>query len=299
MRTTPHTSRSFRFPIRQVLLGIVAVGFAMVGLALLAEAMASDGGTVYLAKFTSGSSNPTVGPSLEATGYGRASAPAERATVQLLVIRDLPYGSDGTASSSSASATPAARDRSTLSPIIDALESAGVSEEAVSIVTSPSLISVCNNYSRCSSARIDVTVEKPTIEQLNAIVDAAGKAAISGGMVLHDVGVGYSIADCRALTRQARELAVADAKARAEDQAQILGVTLGRLIVSSEPGPERPRDATGCEVYNATFGDSWWTPGSVGLTVPAFDPNAPAEASVSVEVTLVYAIAEPTSKESA
>lgn len=299
MRTTPRTSWTSRVPIRQFLLGIVAVGCAMVGLALLAEAMASDGGTVYLAKFTSGSKNPTIGPSLEATGYGRASAPAERAIVQLLVIRDLPYGSDGTSSGSSASATPSARDRSSLSPVIDALESAGVAESAINVITSPSLISVCNNYSRCSSARVDITIDKPTIEQLNSIVDAAGRAAIASGMVLHDVGVGYSISDCRTLTRQAREVAIADAKARAQDQAEILGVTLGRLIVSSEPGPDHPRDATGCDIFASTFGDSWWTPGSVGLTVPAFDPNAPAEATVAVEVTLVYAIAEPSGEETA
>lgn len=224
MRTAPLTSPMKRLPVRQLMLGIVVVGLAMVGLALFAEAMASDGGTVYLAKFTSSGSSQTIGPSLEATGYGRASAPAERATVQVLLIRDIPYGGDGQSGSSSSSSSSDGSGRrgrsASLSAIISALESEGVSEDAITIVTSPSLISVCNNYSRCSSARLDVTVEQPTIERLNAIVDSIGRTAISSGMVVHDVGVGYSVSDCRALTRQARELATADAKARAQEQAK-------------------------------------------------------------------------------
>lgn len=50
-------------------------------------------------------------------------------------------------------------------------------------------------------------------------------------------------------------------------------------------------------MFTSTFGDSWWTAGSVGLTVPAFDPSAPAEATVEVQVSLLYSIAETNPEE--
>ena len=45
---------------------------------------------------------------------------------------------------------------------------------------------------------------------------------------------------------------------------------------------------------SSPVGDSWWTAGSSGLTVPVLNPSAPAEASVTVEVSLAYAIADGT-----
>lgn len=295
MRITPQTQQKRGFPVRSLLLGIVTVVFAMAGLALLAEAMSSDGGTVYLANVNAGTRTRSVEPSIDVTGYGVARAPAEQAVIQLLIIRDIPYGSDGPAATVG-SGTPTVsgnRDRGSLAPVINAIAGAGVNEADIRVVTSPSLISVCTSYSRCSSARIDVTVEKPQLDRLNAIVNAAGKAATDAGMAVQDVGVGYSVADCRPLSRAAREIATADAQERAQEQAEVLGVTLGKLLVSSEAAPAEPRDETGCAVMPPGFGDSWWTPGSVGLTVPAFDPAAPPEASVTVQVTLVYAIEEP------
>jgi uncharacterized protein YggE len=295
MRISPQAQKTRVFPVRPLLLGIVSVAFAMVGLALLAEAMSSDGGTVYLASVNTGSRTRGAEPSLDVTGYGVARAPAEQAVIQLLIVRDVPYGSDGSAAAAgSGTPTPSgSRDRGSLAPVINAIAGAGINEADIRVVTSPSLISVCTSYSRCSSARIDVTVAKPQLDRLNAIVNAAGKAAADAGMSVQDVGVGYSVADCRPLSRAAREIATADAQARAQEQAEVLGVTLGKLLVSSEAAPAEPRDETGCAVFPPGFGDSWWTPGSVGLTVPAFDPAAPPEASVTVQVTLVYAIEEP------
>jgi uncharacterized protein YggE len=296
MRNAPAVKAPIRLPFRPILLAVVVVGLAMAGLALLAEAMSGGGGTVYLANINSGSKGAVAQPIVEVVGYGVASAPAERALVQLLIVRDSPFGDDAqpTATGTASTTPEPGRSRNSLAPLIDSLMAIGVNEEDVYVLTSPSLISVCNNYSRCSSARLDVIVDQPTLDRINAIVNALGTEAAQSGMTVQDVGVGYSVADCTALTRKARELATTDAKKRADDQAEVLGVSLGKLLVSSEEAPASPRDATGCSIYQSTFGDSWWTAGSSGLTVPVFNPSAPAEATVTVEVSLAYAIADGT-----
>jgi uncharacterized protein YggE len=297
MRNAPAVKAPTRIPIRPILLAVVVVGLAMAGLALLAEAMSGGGGTVYLANINSGSKGAVAQPIVEVVGYGVAAAPAERAIVQILVVRDTPFDDDvqQPIATGTASTTPEpGRNRGSMTPLIDSLMSIGVDEEDVFVLTSPSLISVCNNYSRCSSARLDVTVDQPTLDRINAIVNAVGAEAAQSGITVQDVGVGYAVADCTTLTRRARELATTDAKKRAGEQAEVLGVSLGRLLISSEQAPSSPRDATGCTVFQSTFGDSWWTAGSSGLTVPAFNPSAPAEATVTVEVSLAYAIADST-----
>jgi uncharacterized protein YggE len=282
-----------RLPVRPILLAIVVVALAMAGLALLAEAMTGGGGTVYLANLNSGSKSAVAQPVVEVVGYGVASAPAEQAVIQVLIVRDSPFGDDAQPTSTTGTTTPTSgRSRDSMTPLIDSLMSIGVNEEDVFVLTSPSLISVCNNYSRCSSARVDVTVDQPTLDRINTIVNAIGAEAAQSGMTVQDVGVGYSIADCNVLTRNARQIAITDAQKRATEQAEVLQVNLGKLLVSSELAPTSPRDATGCTILQTTFGDSWWTAGSSGLTVPAFNPSAPAEASVTVQVLLAYAIAD-------
>jgi uncharacterized protein YggE len=293
MRTTPVVKTATSVPVRPILLAIVVVALAMAGLALLAEAMTGGGGTLYLANINSGSKSAVAQPVVEVVGYGVAASPAERAVIQVLVVRDSPFGDDAQPTSTTGTTTPSTgRDRTSLTPLVDSLMAIGVDEEDVYVLTSPSLISVCNNYSRCSSARIDVTVDKPTLERINAIVNAIGTEAAQAGMTVQDVGVGYSVADCNTLTRNARQLATSDAQKRATEQAEVLQVNLGKLLVSSELAPTIPRDVTGCTIPQTAFGDSWWTAGSSGLTVPPFNPTAPAEATVTVQVLLAYAIAD-------
>lgn len=65
---------------------------------------------------------------------------------------------------------------------------------------------------------------------------------------------------------------------------------LGTLVVSSETAPTEPDGANGCAPFRAAAGDAWWTPGSIGLTVPSFDPRAAPEVVAGLQVTLAYAI---------
>ncbi len=174
--------------------------------------------------------------------------------------------------------------------MIDAIQSVGVVEGAIQVVSSPSLISVCPSSAKCSAVRVDVMIDNPNLDVLNAIINAAGEAAGTQELTVQDVGVGYSVADCRPLHDKARAAAAADARARAEAQAKVLGVALGTLVVSSETAPAEPDDENGCSPTHGTNVDAWWTPGSVGLTVPSFDPQAAPVVSADLQVTLAFAI---------
>ena len=94
MRTAPVVKTPTRIPVRPILLAVVVVGLAMAGLALLAEAMSGGGGTVYLANINSGSKAAVAQPNIEVVGYGVAAAPAERAVIQILIVRDAPFSDD-------------------------------------------------------------------------------------------------------------------------------------------------------------------------------------------------------------
>jgi uncharacterized protein YggE len=288
MRTIPDAQPTSRTSFRPFLAGVVVVALAIAGLAFLSEAFASGGQTVYLANIQPGGKDFPTQPSIVVTGSGGASAPAERAVVQLLIVRAAPYSQDFTSDTPAPTSTAGAA--GSIAPVIDAIQALGVLEGAIRVLSSPSLISVCPNSAHCSAVRVEVTVEKPDLDLLNAIVDGAGEAAGKEDLTVQDVGVGYGIADCRPLHERAREAAATDARTRAEAQAKVLGVTLGPLVVSSETAPAEPGDASGCAPLHGSNDDAWWTPGSVGLTVPAFDPQAMPEVVVDLQVTLAYAI---------
>jgi uncharacterized protein YggE len=286
MRTIPQAQSPSRLSLRPFLAGAVVVALAIGGLALLSEAFASGGQTVYLANIQPGGNEFPTQPSIVVTGTGGASMPAEQAVIQLLIVRAAPYSREF-----ATNRAPAATGTGgSLAPVIDAIQAEGVEEGAIAVVSSPSLISVCSNSAHCSAVRIEVAIEKPSLDRLNAVIDAAGEAAGKEDLTVQDVGVGYHVADCRPLREQARAAAAADARARAEAQATVLGVTLGPLVVSSETAPTEPDEANGCAPARGSTDDAWWTPGSTGLTVPSFDPQIEPAVTAGLQVTLAFAI---------
>ena len=90
--------------------------------------------------------------------------------------------------------------------------------------------------------QVDVTVRD--VNQIGAVLD---KAVAAGANNIY--GVNFSVADTAKLEAEAREKAVADAKARAEELAQLNGVQLGEVLTISEVvgGSAYPmyRDAVG------------------------------------------------------
>jgi uncharacterized protein YggE len=277
MGTNLYPTPALRRSLRPVLTGLVVVALAITGLALLSEAFANGGQAVYLAHISASATLVPVAPSLVVTGGGRATAPAEGAVLQLLIVRS------GTDLTSGLTANP-------IDAVIHDIRAAGVVETAIVLATVPPPTDVCGAEAGCSAVRIEVTIDHPDLTRLNAIVDAAREAASVHLLRMPSVGAGYRVADCRALQELARESAVADARARADAEARVLGVSLGRLMIVSEAAPTGQPDATGCPLIHGGRGDSEETTGTAGLTVPPFDPLAAPVATATMQVTLAFAI---------
>lgn len=246
-------------------------------------------------------------PGLTVSGVGRASRPAETATVQILVgTEDAGFGfsevetSEGSFGSSSASVraeavggTPeAGPDRFTeaeLAPILDAIEATGIDPAAVEILASPL---APDPYSpRTGGARLDLEVPEPTTAGMAELVGAVSDAAADGGFVVQVVGVRYDVADCAGLEAEAFAAAVADARARAERLALPLAVTLGGVIAARAEGTPEGDDGGCGGNRSGSYYDSGY--GGLGVSLPPFDPALPAEVAVASVVSVSFAIDGP------
>jgi len=220
----------------------------MVGLALLAEAMSSDGGTVYLARVDAGREGMTTGPKIVVTGHGRAMAPADSAEVQLLLSQmgDGMYSGSGPMTTPTPTMSPIAGDRGLVAPVIAAIAGNGVPEDRIAVVVSPIFVSNCFGPSpTCTAARVGFTLDDPSPARINAIVRAASEGAATIGWVVTSAGVRYVAVSCADLPAQARSAARTEARERAAAQATALEVELGALLTSSE-GDAQPVDGGGC-----------------------------------------------------
>ena len=285
-----------RFARRELLLGGFTLAMAVVGLASLAAvALAGSGADIRLPGSGASSRTAHAPPSLVALGYGEASAPAEAATLQLL-IGPSSFNDTMIISRSSPAGEPGAAEREAVEPIVQALRGAGVAADDLDVVVSPA---IGGGYYGPPGAeygvRLDVTLRRPTLEGMNEVVNAAGAAAMENGLGLAQVGAGYTVADCAALVRQARERAIADARATARQQADLLGTPLGALLLASDVPPTTGGDAASPadRCADPTAAPSPSSPWEISrLTVPAFNPTSPAEATVRVQVSLTFALAE-------
>jgi hypothetical protein len=117
-----------------------------------------------------------------------------------------------------------------------------------------------------------VTAKIRTIDKAGAIIDAVAGA---GGDLTRIDSISFSVDDPTAYYGQAREKAMADAKAKAEQMAKLGGVTLGKPIYISEssyfpsPTPIRLADQG---------------------TPSVETPISPGETDITISVQLVYAI---------
>ncbi|CAG0934471.1 26 kDa periplasmic immunogenic protein [Thermoflexales bacterium] len=110
------------------------------------------------------------------------------------------------------------------------------------------------------------------VRDVNQLGDVMDKAVAAGANNIY--GVNFSVEDATKLEAEARTKAVADAKARAENLAQLTGVQLGEVVSVSEvvngmPGPLY-RDAAGL--------------GGGGT------PVQPGELEISTSIQITYAV---------
>jgi uncharacterized protein YggE len=238
------------------------------------------------------------GPSngIQATGIGTASAPAQTAHLQILLGSSAFFGmgpvemAPGTPSIDLPPVGPMGQvslSDEQLGPVIDVITGAGVGEDAIE-VTLPASSSPFGPGGP-ETAEIRATIDQPQGEDLAVLVAAIHATAPNSGLTVLHVGARFEAADCAALMQQARDAAIADANQRAEGLALGLGVTLGEIVQASESPYFGPTGTDSCAPAGTVGDFGPYGPG----TDPAFDPDA-TEATVTVQVTLTYAIATAT-----
>ncbi len=228
-------------------------------------------------------------------GYGKASAPAESAELQLLATQE----EFGPQRAPDPDATPGAEEREPVGTLVEGLQAAGVAEEDIEIVVG-TVIGGFYGPGGPGIARVDVAVADPTAERIDELINAAIVGAAEENLVLGQVGVGYGVADCAPLEREARQAALDDARTRAELQADLLGVRLSDPVASSDV----PTDLAGA--FDAFYGGIAPTqvacapPAPVPtqgspVSVPPFDPTDEAEVNVYAQVAYTFEIADAAS----
>jgi uncharacterized protein YggE len=117
-----------------------------------------------------------------------------------------------------------------------------------------------------------VTVNVRDVDETGTVIDAAVAA---GGNDIRVNNIYFTIDDTSAYQDEARELAVADAKAKAQQLAELAGVSLGKVTYISESGTSIP----------PIYYDSRAAEDGASAT-----PISPGELEVTVSVQVVYSI---------
>ena len=115
------------------------------------------------------------------------------------------------------------------------------------------------------------------IDKVGSIIDAVAEA---GGDLIRIDSIGFSVDDPSAYYQEAREEAMSDAKAKAEQLAELAGVTLGKPTYISEGAHMPPiyKDV----YYEVTAG--------APIPAPAPPPISPGETKITLTVQVAYSI---------
>ncbi len=112
-----------------------------------------------------------------------------------------------------------------------------------------------------------VTARIRNVDNAGAVIDAV---AVAGGDLTRIDSIGFTVDDPKPYQEQARELAVADAAARAKTLADVAGVKLGKATYISEssytPGPIYRSDMIGIAESAAPGVETPISPGEMEIT---------------------------------
>ncbi len=117
------------------------------------------------------------------------------------------------------------------------------------------------------------------VRDLNKFGDVIDAVAKAGGDAIRINGVGFQVDDPKPLETQARDLAMKDAQAKAQQMARAAGITLGAPVHISESGGSPI-------IFNQKVGIA---SGAAGADF-APTPISPGESQVTISVQVVYAI---------
>ncbi|HEV2109171.1 MAG TPA: SIMPL domain-containing protein [Thermomicrobiales bacterium] len=279
---------------RRTAVAALAVVVLVVGFIALASALSSADTSFVVAQLISRDDDVSTQPKLVVTGYGRASAPAETATLQLVIG---PSGDqfNGGGFRPTPEASPGAGDDSIAMPIVEAIMAQEINRDAISVIVSPVYgDSPYYGGAPLPGFRIDIQLADPDGERLNTLINEVYRVARETGWYVSAQGVVYTAEDCAALERDARSAAIEDGRRQALQQADVLGTELGELIqITDAASPESV--LASCSGPGATAhvrspdNPFAFNPGG-GLSAPAYDPAASPEAAVEFRVELTYAL---------
>lgn len=275
------TVRSSLAPARRIVpvlrLGLLAAGLAVLPLLGADPAVRAQDADVA----------PVAGISV--IGYGKSSAPAETAIIQI-VASEQEFGAPRPPDPD---ATPGEAEREAVGPMVDALVAAGVADDDIEVVISV-VAGLYYGPGGPGLARVDIAVEEPTPERIDELISTAVVGAAEEDLVVAQVGVGYSVADCAPLELEARRLALEDARTRAGLQADLLGVELGAPVATAD-APVNYSEAF--SAYYGVFsptGVACSPPapvptGGSPVSVPPYDPTDQAEVNVYAQMSVTFA----------
>lgn len=221
---------------------------------------------------------------LSVIGYGEATAPADAATIQIAIGTD----SYGPPQPLQVGATPGARERESLAPVVASLVASGLIEEDITLIVGP-YVAEFGGYGGPSIGVVRFSIDSPDPARISELVDAASVGASEERLLVNRVGVQYSVSDCAPLLSEARQMAIEDAREQAELQANLLNVSLGDLQAARDLAVESDPVVS---VYGfSPAGNTCSAGGSDAdtaspLQLPSFDPSVDAEVSAYAEVEL-------------
>lgn len=227
-------------------------------------------------------------PGVTVLGSGHASAPAESATIVLMLGPAYYYDPKMQQEAPPVEATTPVSTEEAIAPVIAALVAAGVPEADIQLLANP----YSGEYSpegTLRSATLAFDLDDPSADRITAILDAAVPVAVEQGYFVNMVGARYGVTDCSILERQAREAAITDARDKATMQAELLGVTLGDVTASQDDLYSGMMYSGGVAPSSCTQLDAPIT-NSTMWNVQQFDPAIEPQVVVSASIYLTFGI---------
>jgi uncharacterized protein YggE len=255
--------------MNKIWLFAVSAGLVLaLGIGGLALAQDTDGGTGSTSPGSVSVSIPNQQVGIWVNGQGKVTVTPDIATLNVGVEAQAPTVSDAQSQASDA-----------MNKVINALTGNGVAQK--DIKTQYFNITQVTKWDDSSQTQVvigyrvsnSVTVKIRALANAGKIIDDVTAA---GGDLTRINGISFSLEDPTDAAKQARDLAMADAKAKAEQLASQGGVTLGKPTYISDssyiPTPPVPmaRDAV--------------------LAAGSSTPISPGDMDVTVNVQVTYAI---------
>ena len=231
-------------------------------------------------------------PGVSVTGQGRASAPAETATISIMLGSGDYYKDPAMMEPEADVATPPATAEEAVAPVIEALVAAGIPAADIEVIPDPSSL-YASSYGTPMINTLRFTIQDPTSARIMELLAAATTAATDAGLYVNMTGALYGVADGATLERGAREDAIADARDQAMTQAELLDVSLGDVIASRD-------DIYGATIFSGNYSgvvtiNSCTVDMADGsamsvYSAPAFDPSVEPVVTVNMNIELTFEI---------